>query len=98
VSEEVSVAEQLTISLLGRIAFKNDDLKMLVQKGSKKPAQVLAAYNLCDGNTSVTTIARRARIAHPSLSVAITKWERLGIVLKKKRGGETLPLGLFRIE
>ena len=64
----------------------------------KKPAQVLAAYNLCDGNTPVTTIARRAKIAHPSLSVAIAKWERLGIVLKKKRGGETLPLGLFRIE
>jgi hypothetical protein len=98
VNEEASAAEQLIISLLGRIVFKNDDLKMLVQKGSKKPAQVLAAYNLCDGNTSVTAIARRARIAHPSLSVAITKWERLGVVLKKKRGGETLPLGLFRIE
>jgi hypothetical protein len=97
-SEEVSSVEQLTLSLLGRIAFKNDDLKILVQKGSKKPVQVLAAYNLCDGNTPVTTIARRARIAQPSLTVALAKWERLGIVLKKKRGSEILPLGLFRIQ
>ena len=97
-SEEGSSVEQLTLSLLGRIAFKNDDLRILVQKGSKKPAQILAAYNLCDGNTPVTTIARKARVAQPSLTEALVKWERLGIVLKKKRGSEILPLGLFRVQ
>ena len=97
-AEEVARRNELIISLLGRIAFKNDELKAIVTKGSKKPNQMMRAYNLCDGATGVTEIARKVGVAQPSLTNAIDKWERLGITFKKKKGKEVLPLRFFEIE
>ena len=96
--EETVRRNELIISLLGRIAFTNDALKVMVTKGSKKPEQMIRAYNLCDGATGVTEIARKAGVAQPSLTDAVDKWERLGIILKKKKGKEVLPLRLFEIQ
>jgi Mn-dependent DtxR family transcriptional regulator len=59
---------------------------------------MMRAYNLCDGVTGVTRIARKVGVAQPFLTNAIDKWERLGIILKKKKGKEVLPLRLFEIE
>ena len=97
-TEEAVRQNELIISLLGRIAFKNDELKSMVTKGSKKPEHMMRAYNLCDGATSVTEIARKVGVAQPSLTIAVDKWERLGIVFKKKKGLEVLPLRLFEIQ
>ena len=88
----------LIISLLGRIAFPKDSLKSSVQKGSKKPAQIVKAYNLCDGRTSITDIAKAAKLAQASLSAAVDKWESQGIVLKIKIKNEIFPRKLFEIE
>lgn len=89
---------EIMISLLGRIAFPNDSLKNMVQKGSKKPNEILAAYNLCDGETTITEIARRANIAQQSLSAAIDKWEQAGIIVKKVVGAEVFPKKLYAVE
>ena len=97
-TEDTVKQNELIISLLGRIAFKNDELKSLVTKGSKKPEQMMRAYNLCDGATSVTEIAKEADIVQSSLTEAVDKWERIGIILKKKKGREVMPLRLFEIE
>ncbi len=96
--EEIIKQNELMISLLGRIAFENDELKSLIQKGAKKPVQILKAYNLCDGQTPITDIAIKAGITQPSLTVAIEKWEKLGIVFKRMRGSEVLPLRLFEVK
>jgi DNA-binding MarR family transcriptional regulator len=85
------------ISLLARIAFPKDELKTVVQKGSKKPEQVLRAYNLCDGKTSISEIAKLAKLAQPSLSIAVDKWEAQGIILKIPSKNEVFPLRLFEI-
>jgi DNA-binding MarR family transcriptional regulator len=97
-TEEIIRQNELIISLLGRIAFKNDELRELIQKGSKEPEEILVAYNLCDGQTPITDIAKKAGIAKPSLTVAIEKWEGLGVVFKKMRGAEVLPLKLFEVK
>jgi DNA-binding MarR family transcriptional regulator len=89
---------EIIISLLGRIAFPNDRLRNMIQKGSKKPKEILAAYNLCDGQTTITEIAKRARIAQPSLSVAVDKWEQDGILVKRRDGTETFPKKLYTVE
>lgn len=96
--EELIRQNELVISLLGRIAFENDELKVLIQKGAKKPAQILSAYNLCDGQTPITDIATKAGIAQSSLTEAVEKWERSGIVFKRMRGAEVLPLRLFEVK
>ena len=88
---------EIIISLLGRIAFPNDKLKENIQRGSKKPMEILEAYNLCDGNTTITEIAKRAKIAQGSLSEAVDKWASLGIAFKLKSGNETLPLKLYTV-
>ena len=96
--EEEARRNELIISLLGRIAFKNDELKVVVTKGGKKPEEMVRAYNLCDGATSITEIAKKAGVGQPSLTAAVDKWERSGIIFRKKKGKEVLPLRLFEIQ
>ena len=88
---------EIIISLLGRIAFPNDKLKDNIQRGSKKPKEILEAYNLCDGKTAMKEIAKRAGIALGSLSEAVDKWANFGIAFKKKNGNETFPLKLYTV-
>jgi DNA-binding MarR family transcriptional regulator len=97
-TEEIIRQNELIISLLGRIAFENDTLKDMITKGGKKPAQILSAYNLCDGRTTITQIASKAGVTQPALTIAIDKWERLGIIFKKKSGAEVLPFRLFEVK
>ncbi len=97
--EEIVLRQNtLIISLLGRIAFPKDTLKELVQRGSKKPREILLAYNSCDGNTSISEIAQKAGITQPSLSIAVDKWESQGIILKLGSRNEVRPQKLFEIE
>jgi DNA-binding MarR family transcriptional regulator len=97
--EELAVRQnEAIISLLGRIAFPNDRLKEMIQKGSHKPNEMLAAYNLCDGANTITKIAKQVGVAQPSLSVAIDKWEQDGIIVKRKEGLETFPRKLYTVE
>lgn len=91
-------SKELTVALLGRIAYKNDELKRLVQKGSKKPDAILKAYNLSDGKTSITDIAAKAGVAGPSLGEAVEKWQELGIALVKTKDNKVMPRKLFTIE
>ena len=96
-NELILAQNDMMISLLGRMAFPNDMLKEIIRKGSKKPDEMLAAYNLCDGKTTITDIAKRAEIAQPSLSVAIDKWEQEGIITKIGAGAEVFPKKLYRV-
>jgi len=96
--EEAARRNELIISLLGRIAFKHDELEAMVTKGGKKPEHMVRAYNLCDGATSITEIARKAGVGQPSLTKAIAKWERSGIIFTKKEGSKVFPLRLFEIQ
>jgi len=96
-AEELIKQNELIISLLGRIAFENDELKTLIVKGSKKPKQILSAYNLCDGQTTITAIANEVDIAQQSLTEAVKKWDELGIIIKKTKSNEVLPRRLFEV-
>lgn len=96
--ENLRRQNDLIISLLGRLAFPNDTLKKLVQKGGKKPDEMLLAYNLCDGATSITSIARKANVSQPAVTTAVNRWEELGIILKRVEGNEVFPRRLYAIE
>jgi DNA-binding MarR family transcriptional regulator len=96
--ERVIIQNDMMISLLSRIAFPNDTLKKIIQKGSKKPDEILVAYNLCDGKATITEIAKRANIAQQSLSAAIDKWEQEGIIIKRVAGAEVLPKKLYSVQ
>ena len=90
----------MIISLLARLAFPNDILLTLIQKNSKKPEKMLEAYNLCMGEFSITQIAKKTGIAAPSLSDAVNKWEKMGIIMLKgsrDRGHELNPIHLYLV-
>lgn len=95
--EHISKQNEVIISLLGRMVFPEDKLKRIITKGSKKPREMIIAYNYCDGETSVTQIAKKSGVAQPSLREAVDKWEREGIILKNIVKNEVLPLKLYGI-
>lgn len=87
----------IIISLLGRLTFPNDKLREIIQKGSKKPNEMLRAYNQCNGLTSVNEIAKNTGVAQQSLAEAIEKWDSLGIVFKIQKGNNTFPQKLYTV-
>ena len=95
--EKIVKQNELIISLLGHLVFPAGKLKDLVAKGSKKPKAIIKAYNLCDGTLSITDIATKVGIAQSSLTDAVNKWEKLGIILKIKEGNNIYPLKLYVI-
>lgn len=92
---ELIKQNKIIIALLGKIAFPDNKLKSMIQKKSKKPNEILKAYNLCNGELTITEIAKQSGIAQQSLSEAITKWEQLGIIMRT--GSELKPLHLYLI-
>lgn len=86
------------ISLLGRIAFPEDELKKMITMNSKKPEVLLKAYNLCDGKTGLTEISKKVSVSQPALTGAISKWEEMGIVIKHITESKSVfPQRLYKI-
>jgi len=95
--ERIAKQNEQLILHIGRIAFKEQELKELVTKGSKKSAAIIKAYNLCNGLLTITQIAKKVGIAQPSMTAAIDRWAKLGIVFKKEEKGAVYPLRLYPI-
>jgi len=97
-SNKEKIQNEIIISLLGRMAFPEDELKKLITSNSKKPDILLKAYNLCDGNTGLTEIARKASISQPSLTEAIKRWVEMGIVIKHvNKSNQVFPQRLYKL-
>ena len=62
---------EMIISLLGRIAFPEEELKKRITANSKKPIISLKAYNLCDGKTGLTEITKSISISQPAFTLAV---------------------------
>lgn len=90
--ERIVKQNEFIISLLGRMAFEQNELKKLVTKGSKKPTAVIKAYNMCDGTRTITEIANYVGITQSAMTQAVDRWEKNGIIFKVKKGNEVLPL------
>jgi len=98
--EELIKQNKFIISLLGRMIFPEEKLIEIIQKNSKKPKEILKAYNLCDGKLSQSEIAKRSGVAGTSLGQAILKWKKNGIILvedSQKKGEEIKPMRLYEV-
>ena len=100
-SEIIFKQNQMIISLLGRVTFPEDKLKKIITKNSKKPKQLVKAYNLCDGTLTIPKISSKIEgVTSRSLQDAIIKWEEHGIILniaKKGKGIPAIPIHLYKI-
>ena len=74
------------------------DIAEAIRSGSKKADVMVKAYNLCDGKTGVTEVARRVSISKGSMSAAVARWEEKGILYRDVGQDDSgLPCRLFKI-
>lgn len=80
---------EIIISLLGRIAFNKEEVKKIVTFKKRNPDKYVEGYNACDGNHSVSDIARIVGVSPPNISVILAEWQDIGIIREvEKRGGK----------
>jgi DNA-binding MarR family transcriptional regulator len=71
---------EIIISLLGRLAFKVDDIKNIVTYKKQNPDNYIKGYNACTGEHTLSEIARVVGVKKQTLSPILAEWEELGII------------------
>ena len=76
---------EIMISLLGRMAFDEEEVKEIVTFKKRNPEKYVEGYNACDGHHSVSDLARIIGVAIGTLSPILTEWEDVGIIREVER-------------
>lgn len=76
---------EIIISLLGRMAFKKEEIREIVTRKKQNPDRYIEGYNSCDGNRTVTELANIVGVKQPTLSPILQEWKELGIILEVER-------------
>jgi len=79
---------RVLVALAGRIAFPPEQLVQIVGPYS-------AAYNMCTGETTLSSIARATGFDKSNLRKAILRWEEAGAIFRV--GPDGLPLRLYAL-
>lgn len=72
--------EEVVVSLLGRLAFPEEKLRVVVTKNKKKPLSYLRGYNACNGANGVSDVAKIIGVTAGTLVPILQQWERAGII------------------
>ena len=88
-SEEIKKLLEALIRLVGRLAYKEEEIIKIIGKKKRDAKKYFLAYNLCNGENDLSTIAKRVKVDAGNLSRIFTKWEELGIIYDSgKKGGK----------
>jgi len=85
------------ITLLGRIAFKEQEIKDIVTRKKQNPDKYIDGYNACDGKHTVTQIAKMIGVKQPTVVPILQEWEELGIIREMEKPGGKFYKKLFPI-
>ena len=88
---------EVIISLLGRIAFKPEEVRRIVTYKKQNPENYIKGYNACDGKHSLSEIARIVGVTPGTLSPILAEWEEIGIVYEVERPGGKFYKKIFSI-
>jgi DNA-binding MarR family transcriptional regulator len=88
---------EIIISLLGRLVFKPEDVRKIVAAKKQNPQKYIEGYNACDGNHSLSDIAKIVGVTPGTLSPILAEWEELGIIYEVERRGGKFYKKLFPI-
>lgn len=80
------------LATIARKTFPAEELKKIIAPKGAGNKQI-AAYNLCDGNTTQAEIGKKTGILKGQLSRTISRWIELGIVIRV--GQEQYPLHVY---
>lgn len=85
--EKLIKQNEIIISLLSRMAFKPEDIKKIVTSKKQNPEKYVEGYNSCDGNRTLTEIAKIVGVTTGTLSPIPPQWEEVGIIREVERSG-----------
>jgi hypothetical protein len=80
--ETLARQNETVIKLLGRMAFKEDDVKKIVTTKKQNPAKYIEGYNACDGKHTVSQIAAVVGVKQPTVVPILQQWEEDGIIFE----------------
>jgi hypothetical protein len=86
------------IPLLGRITFPVADLQAIVMLKKRNPLDYIKAYNLCDGEHTLSEIAEYIQVSKGTLSPILAEWKDQGIVYEVTRKNGRFYKRLYRLE
>lgn len=86
---------EVIIALLGRIAFTEEDIKNIIKKKKKAPKKYLMAYNACDGQHTVSQLAKIAGVGQPTMTQVLKLWEEHCIIYEVGKFGGKFYKKLF---
>ena len=95
--KKITKQNEIIISLLGRMAFKKEEVRNIVTYKKRNPEKYIEGYNACDGKHSVSEIARIVGVSQPTMSVILAEWEDVGIVREVEKSGGKFYKNLFQI-
>jgi len=88
---------EVIISLLGRLAFKPEDVRTIVEKKKRNPQNYVNGYNACNGENSVNELANIVGVTQGTLSPILSDWEEIGIIYEVEKAGGKFYKKLFPI-
>lgn len=79
---------EIIISLLGRLAFKREEVLDIVTRKKRNPQSYVNGYNACDGEHDLSEIAKVVGVTPGTLSPILKEWEDIGIIfeIEKPKG------------
>lgn len=87
--ETVLKQNEVIIALLGRTIFNEAELIDTITKNKQKTKDYLGGYNACDGEHSLSDVAKIVGVSKTTLSPILSEWEKLGIIYEvTKKGGK----------
>lgn len=80
---------EIVISLLGRIAFTEEKVRDIVTGRRQNPERYVEGYNACNGENTVSQVARVVGVSQPMMTTVLRQWEEIGIIYEvDKKGGK----------
>lgn len=73
---------ELIVSLLGRLAFKKEEIIDIITKKKQNPQNYIKGYNACNAERSITDLAKIVGVSRGTLSPILKEWEELGIIFE----------------
>lgn len=95
--KKIMKQNEVIISLLGRLAFKQEEVRKIVTYKKRNPEKYVEGYNACDGRHSVSEIARTVGVSTPTISVILAEWEDVGIIREVEKSGGKFYKNLYQI-
>lgn len=87
------------ITLLGRLVYPPEKITEIITKSKRKkdPKDYVRAYNLCDGEHTLSQIAEAIDVVPGTLSPILSGWKELGIIYETTKKGGQFYKRLYRL-